>query len=87
MHLKPLNYQIKKCEKELADCKWMPLTEYTNHSLVNDLDKFFAKKFIENRQNGLTIARSEMTLKMKDFVQHQATYAIMAEKAEYCSEK
>ena len=28
--LKPLTTEIKKCEKEIAECKWMPLAEFCN---------------------------------------------------------
>ena len=51
--LRPLSREISHCERELSQARWMPLQEYIDSPLVHDINKHFANKFLECRQNGV----------------------------------
>ena len=80
VELRPLSSDITRCQRELADCRWMPLKEYADHELVNTPNRFFARTLIENRAAGVGVDRTEMTLKIKDFERRQQVYSLVRHK-------
>lgn len=60
VHLRPITSQIVMCERELVACEWMKLEEYMKHPNVNDMNKFFAKQFMESRRKGVQVEASPM---------------------------
>lgn len=75
-HLTPKVSEIKKCDREIAACQWMPLTEYMEHPLVHETNRFFARKFLENRRMGVAITLHETMLKIKQFERKQSIYSL-----------
>ncbi|KAJ8939839.1 hypothetical protein NQ314_010968 [Rhamnusium bicolor] len=57
--LKPLSEEIKKCEREIMECKWMDLDEYLNHPNVHELNRFFVKKYLEYNKHNIKINCSQ----------------------------
>ncbi|XP_044272523.1 nudix hydrolase 2 isoform X2 [Tribolium madens] len=55
MSLKPLTWNIEKCEREIAKCKWMDIEEYLNHPNVHELNRFFVQKYLEYLRKNLRI--------------------------------
>ncbi len=76
VHLRPRSSAIQTCDREIAQCRWMPLKEFLAHELVHDTNKHFARKFLEGREAGVAIARSEIEIKFKNFVRMQQIYSI-----------
>jgi len=74
--LKPLSSKIKKCNKELSECQWMPLEEYATHPLVHATNRHFAEKYLECSRNGSFIGLTEIELRIKDFVRQQKVYSL-----------
>ncbi|XP_067015100.1 uncharacterized protein [Anabrus simplex] len=50
--LTPLTLEIKKCDREIADCKWMKIQEFLDHPQIHDGNKFFVRKYLEYRDSG-----------------------------------
>ena len=77
-HLKPKDTEqnIKVCELELSKCEWMPIGEYMNHDLVHETNRFFARKFLENRAKGVSIGLEEIELKIANFKRTQMVYSV-----------
>ncbi|XP_033350342.1 nudix hydrolase 8 [Bombus vosnesenskii] len=46
-YLSPININIKKCEKEISDCRWMKVNDYLEHPEVSENNKQIAKKIME----------------------------------------
>ncbi|XP_003702578.2 uncharacterized protein LOC100875788 isoform X1 [Megachile rotundata] len=60
-YLSPIDNEIKKCVREIADCQWMKIHEYLEHSEVHDNNKMVARKmleFLEHRM-GITVEYGE----------------------------
>eukprot|EP00095_Tigriopus_kingsejongensis_P002344 maker-scaffold868_size86715-snap-gene-0.29 protein:Tk02344 transcript:maker-scaffold868_size86715-snap-gene-0.29-mRNA-1 annotation:"nucleoside diphosphate-linked moiety x motif 6 isoform x2" len=76
VHLKPLSSEINTCDREISKCQWMPLTEYMEHELVHETNRFFARKFLENREKGIAISLHETLLKIKPFERRQSIYSL-----------
>ncbi|KAJ8923125.1 hypothetical protein NQ315_001678 [Exocentrus adspersus] len=53
--LKPLTEDIVKCQREIADCKWMEVEEYLSHPHVHELNRFFLKKYLEYEKHDVEI--------------------------------
>lgn len=53
MKLIPLTENIIKCEREIADCKWMPINEYMNHENVHETNRSFVTHWLELKQKGM----------------------------------
>ena len=64
--LKPLNEDIKICLREISDSKWMPIREYIDHELVHDMNKKFARKYLEGKDRNRVIGLSKIDLRIKD---------------------
>lgn len=55
MKLIPLTEDIVKCEREIADCKWMDLDEYLNHEHVHETNRSFVRHWMELKKKGVLI--------------------------------
>lgn len=55
--LKPLTLEIKKCEREIDQCKWMDIDEYLNHPHVHDMNRYNMQKYLEYKEKGIRIDR------------------------------
>ncbi|KAJ8986157.1 hypothetical protein NQ317_005630 [Molorchus minor] len=53
--LKPLSEKIEKCEREIAECKWMDIDEYLNHRDVHEHNRFFVQKYLEHEKHNIKI--------------------------------
>lgn len=78
--LRPLSDAISKCEKELSECRWMPLQEYASHPLVHQTNRHFAEKYKECTESGTFIGKTEIELRIKDFVRQQTVYSLQSQK-------
>lgn len=45
LHLKALSQDIKKCDREIADCQWMDIEEYLTHPHVHELNRYVVCTF------------------------------------------
>lgn len=39
VNLKALNEDIKKCDREIAECQWMNIEEYLTHPHIHELNR------------------------------------------------
>lgn len=46
-YLSPVNCNIKKCEREISECRWMKINDYLEHSEVSENSKQIAKTILE----------------------------------------
>ncbi|KRT79676.1 hypothetical protein AMK59_7502, partial [Oryctes borbonicus] len=53
--LKALSTDLKKCDRELADCAWMDINEYLAHPQVHELNRLFVEKYLEYKKHNLKI--------------------------------
>ncbi|KAI4456690.1 nudix hydrolase related [Holotrichia oblita] len=53
--LKALTTDLKKCDRELADCAWMNINEYLAHPQVHELNRLFVEKYLEYKNHNLKI--------------------------------
>lgn len=61
MKLIPLTEDIKKCDREIAACKWMDVDEYLNHEHVHETNRSFVKNWMELKKKGLLLDVAEKT--------------------------
>ncbi|OAD61949.1 Nudix hydrolase 8 [Eufriesea mexicana] len=54
-YLSPVTCDIKKCEKEVSECKWMKVNDYLNHPEVYESNKIIVKKMLEIFKHGMGI--------------------------------
>ncbi|XP_050693380.1 uncharacterized protein LOC126984048 isoform X1 [Eriocheir sinensis] len=78
VHLRPTTSQIVMCKKELVACQWMKLEEYLSHPWVNDMNKFFAQRFIESRKNDVQL---EASSEFHPFLQRNITVYSISHKS------
>jgi 8-oxo-dGTP pyrophosphatase MutT (NUDIX family) len=57
--LKPLSTEIKKCDREISECKWMPIDEYLAHPNVHQTNRSFVQQYLYNKQNGIQIVAED----------------------------
>lgn len=55
LHLKALSQDIKKCDREIADCQWMDIEEYLTHPHVHELNRYFVSKLLHHKKHNLKI--------------------------------
>lgn len=53
--LKALSNKINKCDREIAECRWMDIDEYLNHPNVHELNKFIVKEFLHHKKLNIKI--------------------------------
>lgn len=49
---KALSTNILKCEKEIADCRWIPISEYLERSDITDFNKSLVKHWENYKKHG-----------------------------------
>ena len=52
------------------------LQEYSEHELVHDLNRLFARKFLEGRTRDVGLKLTKLNLRFKDFDHPQYAYTI-----------
>ncbi|CAH1100656.1 unnamed protein product, partial [Psylliodes chrysocephalus] len=55
VHLKALTDNIIKCEREIAEAKWIDIKDFLNHPDITQLNKFFVRKYLEYKDNAIKI--------------------------------
>ncbi|KAF5287921.1 hypothetical protein FQA39_LY15625 [Lamprigera yunnana] len=53
--LKPLTFNIVKCDREIKNSRWMEIKEYLEHSEVHELNKFFVQTYLNYNGDGIAI--------------------------------
>ncbi|XP_060522100.1 uncharacterized protein LOC132699423 isoform X2 [Cylas formicarius] len=53
--LKPISFDIDKCNREIEKCQWMDIKEYLKHPHVHELNRFFAHKYLKHREHSIKI--------------------------------
>lgn len=53
--LKALSYEIVKCEREIAECRWMDIKEYLEHPNIHEMNKFFVQKLLDHKKYNIKI--------------------------------
>lgn len=53
MALIPITNTITKCEREIAECRWMPIDEYMNHPNVHETNRSFMRSYLYYKENGI----------------------------------
>lgn len=53
MKLIPETEEITKCDREIAKCVWMDLSEYMSHPNVHELNRAFVRHYLELKENGM----------------------------------
>lgn len=76
--LRPLAHKISACSLEIADCEWMDIREYADHPTVNNVNKLYARQFLEDRERGTCeIGKRDVLLKIKHLERQQQVYSMM----------
>lgn len=55
VELTPKSYNIKKCDQEIVDCKWMEIDTFLNHPSVHENNRAFLRKYLKNKATGVNI--------------------------------
>lgn len=76
VELEPTSTTITRCQRELSDCRWMPIQEYLSHPLVHETNRHFMEKYLESRERGISLGLTEIQLKIKNFVRQQSVYSL-----------
>lgn len=50
--LTPISESITKCDREIADCRWMKISDYLTDPGVFETNRYFLKKFLEYEESG-----------------------------------
>jgi len=66
-HLRPVSSDVTICQREIKDCKWMPIKEYLEHQDVHNLNKWWVRKYQECKAKGVAVKMEEMELQFKQF--------------------
>lgn len=53
--LKPVTFDIQKCDREIEECSWIKLEEYLSHPDIHELNKFFVQKYVDNKHSDTKI--------------------------------
>lgn len=51
----PETEQIKKCDREIADCKWMGVDEFLTHEHVHETNRNFLRTYLSQKKQGIKI--------------------------------
>lgn len=51
----PESTDITKCDREIAKCKWMDITEFLSHPHVHDTNRNFLRSYLDYKEKGLKI--------------------------------
>ena len=74
--LKPKSDEITKCEREIENCRWMPLDEFIDNPNALNTNRFFAQQFKDFRGNEALIRVKNTELRVMDFVRKQQVYCL-----------
>lgn len=55
VNLRALTAVIEKCEREIAECRWMDVEEYLSHPHVHELNRFFVDRFLHHKKHNIKI--------------------------------
>ena len=47
--------EITKCDREIADCKWMEFEEFLSDSNVHETNRNFLRTYLNQRKSGIKI--------------------------------
>ncbi|KAH8306554.1 hypothetical protein KR018_011965 [Drosophila ironensis] len=83
MALKPLNLELKPCEREIARAKWMPIQEYMQHPQVHETNRKFLATYLDYKKRNVNIICSEEEHQVLKRRYH--LYYVEPEKTEQCS--
>ncbi|XP_049801718.1 uncharacterized protein LOC126236444 isoform X2 [Schistocerca nitens] len=50
--LTPISESITKCDREIADCRWMKISDYLTDPGVIETNRFFLRKYLEYEKSG-----------------------------------
>lgn len=57
---------IVKCDREIADCKWMEMEEFLTNDSVHETNRNFLRSFLSQKKQGIKIGcRDELFLLLK----------------------
>ncbi|XP_030567894.1 nudix hydrolase 8 isoform X2 [Drosophila novamexicana] len=59
--LKPLNLDLKRCEREIARVCWMPMDEYMRNPQVLEASRLFVRTYLDYQKRGLDFTCTNMT--------------------------
>lgn len=54
--MRPETEEIRKCEREIADCKWMDLEDFLTHPNVHETNRNFLRTYLKQRKEGIRIS-------------------------------
>lgn len=55
VNLKAVTTDIKRCEREIAECQWMDIDEYKDHPHIHELNRFFVQKLLHHKKHNIKI--------------------------------
>lgn len=57
--MNPETNEITKCDREIADCKWMDVEEFLTHEHVHETNRNFLRTYLSQRKQGIKIGCHE----------------------------
>ncbi|KAM3964368.1 uncharacterized protein ACR2FA_001342 [Aphomia sociella] len=66
--MKALSDQINISQREVNDCKWMHVTEYTNHPHVHEFSRLVVNKALQYKNKNFKLDLQKKTVKWSTFV-------------------
>ncbi|KAF2363406.1 NUDIX hydrolase domain [Trinorchestia longiramus] len=58
--MRPTSTDITMCSQELADCRWMKISEYAEHPLVHETNRFFVQCYLQAKEQGVSISATPL---------------------------
>lgn len=59
--MRPETQEIKKCEREIADCKWMQFEEFLSNENVHETNRNFLRTYLSLKKQGIQIGCRDET--------------------------
>lgn len=66
--MKALSEKIAICRREIKECKWMDVQEFTAHPDVHKLNKLLVQKSLEYKKNNLKLNFLKKTVRWSKYV-------------------
>lgn len=66
--MKALSEKISICRREVRDCKWMDVEEFTAHPDVHKLNKLLVHKALDYKKNNIKLNFLKETVKWSKYV-------------------
>ncbi|KAL5015696.1 hypothetical protein ScPMuIL_005285 [Solemya velum] len=73
-HLSPLGGQIKHCEQEISECRWLDVDEFLSDPTVAENNKYFVRCYRDGLQEHPTLSITPVTTYVKKI--HRIIYSI-----------